>query len=407
MLTKDLLKYTIRADRVYPKYVKPTEKAYLDLALELEGLFARSVGRRYRDFAEDLRQSARAGDPVFEGFCKLLEDRCTFAGLDVDIEERRWSRIVKARELRHKGYETYLEFQDSLSRSLDTPVDVLQDELYADLEEYRIISAFEPWGGEKLVHRYNLAQIQGLLLRAQKVTMTIRSKELLQRRRLLQRLRFCRLLAEFTEDGDELTLGISGPLSLFEQTQSYGLRLCQFFPYIVLFDQWALEADLRLGEKSLRLGVDSSRPIQSHYKGFTGHIPEEFKELITAFNSLSEKDRMSWTVEVGYECLNLGRQNYSVPDLSFRHPSGMVRHMEIFHRWHQAELLRRLESLEKEQIRTICFGVSKDLSKDKELEAALAKFQERDISIFTFRLFPGLKAILTYLAKVEVPSPVL
>lgn len=407
MLTKDLLKYTVRADKVYPKYLKPQDEAYLKMAVDLETFYARNIGRRHRELENDLKQDPRAGDIVFQGFCKLLEDRCTFSGVDADIEERRWKLILDARKMRHKGHETFLEFQQHLAQEQAIPLENLQDDLYGDLEEYRIMRAFEPWGGEKLVHRYNMAQIQGLLLRAQKVKLTISSKDVVQRRRLLQRLRFCRLLANFKEEGEALSLEVSGPMSLFEQTQSYGLRLCQFFPYIVLFDQWELEADLRLGEKSLRLGLDSSRPIQSHYRGFTGHIPEEIMGFISSFQALSEEERMAWTVELGTECLNLGKQSYSIPDLTFRHPSGAVRHMEIFHRWHRAEMERRMEGLDTEQKEFVFFGVSKDLCKDKDLEAALAKFQERNISIFTFRLFPSLKAILTYLAKVKLTSPML
>ncbi len=407
MLTKDLLKYTIRADKIFPKYLKPTDRAFTSLASELEGFYARSIGRRYRELGEDLKQSPQAGETVFQGFCKLLEDRCTFSGVDLEVEEQRWNWMLKARALRQETYSSYAEFQGAVSQSLGISLLEIQDRLYGDLEENKVMISFEPLGGERLVHRYNLAQIQGLLLRAVRVRVKVRSADLLERRRLLQRLRFCHLLAEFSEEENELSLELSGPLALFEQTQSYGMRLCRFFPYIVLFDQWTLEADIRIGEKSLSLSLDDSRPIRSHYRSFTGHIPEEFKELISAFNQLSEAERKGWTVEIGSECLNLGQQNYCVPDMSFRHPAGAVRHLEIFHRWHKAELLRRLEGLGLEQNENFFFGVSKDISKDSDLEARLAKFQERDISIFTFRQFPSLKAILTYLAKVKVPIAVL
>jgi len=220
---------------------------------------------------------------------------------------------------------------------------------------------------------------------------------------LLQKLRFCRLLAEFVENPEgALTLEISGPMSMFEQVQSYGMRLCQFFPYVLLMPKWELEATVKLGENYYELKVDSTRPIRSHYRSFSGYIPEEFQAFMRAFNALPAGDRKDWRVEEGQEHLNLGQQCYSFPDLTLRHKSGMQWHVELFHKLHEAELRKRLAVLMETKEVPLIIGIGQELAKEPALEGLLARSKETGISIFTFRQFPTVKAILTGLPKVKV-----
>lgn len=403
MLTKDLLKFTKRESRVHPKYLKPSDKNLIQLGDELTALYRTHVGQSWRDLSDQLRQHPESSDSVFQGFGKLLEDRCTFGESDEALEEQRWQWLEISRQLRTQEIGGREAFEAQLAAQAGKSFGSMQDQLYADLPEFRSIQSFDDLSGEALLHRYNAAQIQGLLLRAQKVQFSVFEKDLVTRRRLLQKLRFCRLLAEFVENPEgAMVLEISGPLAMFDQPQSYGMRLCQFFPYVLLMPKWELEATVKLGEKYYDLKIDSSKPIDSHYRSFTGHIPEEFQAFMKAFNGLPSSERKDWTVEEGREHLNLGQQCYSFPDLTLRHESGVLRHLELFHRWHEAELRKRLEVLSLQSDVPLILGVSQDLAKEPSLEGLLARKKEMGISIFTFRQFPTVKAILTYLPRVKV-----
>ncbi len=403
MLTKDLLKFSRRDSRVHPKYIKPNDKNLIQMADDLARLYKSFVGQSWRDLNQQIKSHPESSDAVFQGFDKLLEDRCTFGEADEALEEQRWKWLEQSRLLRMQGLQTRGEFEQTLAEQSGCTFSSIQDRLYADLPEFRSIQSFDELSGEALLHRYNIAQVQGLLLRAQKIRFTIFDKDLVTRRRLLQKLRFCRLLAEFVENPDgALQLDISGPLAMFDQAQSYGMRLCQFFPYVLLVSKWELEATVKLGESFYELKVDSSRNMTSHYRSFTGYIPEEFRAFIKAFNDLPAKDRRAWRVEESQEHLNLGQQSYSFPDLTLRHESGALRHVELFHRWHEAELRKRLEVLAACKDVPLILGVSMELSKTEGLEGLLARAKETGISIFTFRQFPTVKAIMTYLPQVKV-----
>jgi predicted nuclease of restriction endonuclease-like RecB superfamily len=402
MLTKDLLKFSRRDQRVHPKYLKPNDKTLIQTADELSRLYKAYVGQSWRDLIEQIKNHPDSSDGVFQGFGKLLEDRCTFGESDEALEAQRWKWLELSRSLRLQSMQSRQDFEARMTALSGLGFEEIQNSIYSDLPEFRSIQSFDEISGEALVHRYNTAQIQGLLLRAQKVRFIIDEKDVVTRRRLLQKLRFCRLLAEFVENPEgALLLDISGPLAMFEQTQSYGMRLCQFFPYVLLMPKWQLEATVKLGENVYDMKIDSSRPIRSHYRSFTGYIPEEFQAFIKAFNALPTNDRQAWSVEEGQEHLNLGHQSYSFPDLTLRHESGALRHLELFHKWHEAELRKRLEVLAGVKNVPLVLGVSLELAKSPSMEGLLAYSKEIGISIFTFRLFPTVKAILTYLPKVK------
>lgn len=396
MLTKDLLKYSSRGDRVYPKYLSMKEGDFQKMAADLDKIYSASVGQRLQDLEDQLKSYSKKQDIVFQGFRKLLDERCEFNEQEETVEEQRWQWFLRAGALRKAGNLDIPSFQSAISRELRLPFDTIAEGLYGDLPDCRTISGYRSCAPEALVHRYNAAQIQGLLLRAQRIRMTVRDASVLKRRRFLQRLKFWRLMAEFEEKDGELSLEISGPLAIFEANQTYGMRLCNFFPCLLLMDKWSIDADIKMGDKFLSLQVDSSRPIQSHYKDFTGHIPQEFKALIEAFNGLDVSARKAWTAAEAQEAINLGQQVYCVPDMSFHKEGVPVIHLELFHKWHGKQLQKRLDSVTKDL--RLLIGISQELVKEKEIESTVAKLQGDGVKIFLFRKFPTPKAILTYLS---------
>src|SRR5206468_545270 len=105
---------------------------------------------------------------------------------------------------------------------------------------------FTPLAAEALLHRLNCAQVQGLLIYALDVRVTMVGSSLAERRRFFRCLKFQRLLSEIQEQEGAFSVSLSGPLRLFQNTQSYGIRLANFFPYILQMPKWELEAEVKL-----------------------------------------------------------------------------------------------------------------------------------------------------------------
>ncbi|MBC7533638.1 MAG: DUF790 family protein [Oligoflexus sp.] len=399
MLTKDLLKYTVRTDKIFPKYVKPNDAEALGFAKHLVEVYASAKGQKQQNLLDRLKQHPKSGSPLFNGLSKLLEDRCAFADSENELEEQRWELFTKAKDLRNSGLMSISDFQNAMvSCSGATSFAQVESQLYGDLPEFRVVQDFEPIDPVDLVHRYNASQIQGLILRSRSLSIIVRDKDAIKKRRFLQRLKFWRLLAEIDESADELKINLSGPLSLFDKSATYGNRLSNFFPNILLMDKWEIKAEVKIGEKVLGLELDSSKPIKSHYGGFKGYIPAEFKEFINIFNALTEDQRKGWVAIEGEDVLNLGQQSYSVPDFSFQNKKGKRIHLELFHKWHEMQLKQRVESLKQSSCDELILGVSGELMGPEKVTEMLGKSRASKAKIFSFKRFPTPKAILAYLS---------
>ena len=277
-------------------------------------------------------------------------------------------------------------------------IDSIKADLYSDLPPFKRVKEFKDFDAFQLVHRYNCAQIQGLLLRAIEVRITINEVDLSSKRRFLRNLKFCRLLGEvYSEDGS-LTIKISGPLAIFDGTVTYGMRLAQFFPYLLLEKKWSLEADVKLKDKVLSLKASFKKPIESHYRDRKTYIPDEFQNFVDAFNEASDKKRYGFRASLGDSFYHIGRQSYCFPDFSLSSENSTY-HIELFHKWHKGQLSKRLESLAYKEGNRLIIGVCKTLQKQRDFNKIIEKHMESGLKIFGFTNFPTPRAVLTQLAE--------
>jgi predicted nuclease of restriction endonuclease-like RecB superfamily len=397
MLTKDQLKYTVRADKIFPKYVKPSDAEANQYAQYLVETFSHARGQKQHSLNEKIKEHPKSSSILFAGLSKLLEDRCEYLESEDAVEQYRWAAFSKAKAIRNSGLMTIREYQAGLMDAMSQDFPSIENRLYSDLPEFRIIEKFDPIDPIDLIHRYNASQIQGLILRSRSLTLTVNDKDPIKRRRFLQRLKFWRLLAEVQESKDGLLIDLSGPLAIFDKSATYGGRLSNFFPNILLMDKWSIVADIKIDEKTLTLELDSSKPIKSHYGYLKGYIPPEFKEFIKIFNEIPVLQRHGFEAMEGDDILNLGGQNYSVPDISFQNAEGKRIHLELFHKWHEAQLKQRVDALMKARSVSLILGVAGELL-PKEKVKEMNNSSNPALSIFSFKQFPTPKAIMAYLS---------
>ena len=95
-----------------------------------------------------------------------------------------------------------------------------------------------------IAYAYNLSHITTFLCFADDVAVTVSNVTLPQKRELMRRLKFHRLMSdvEVDKDSNSLTLELSGPLRLFGKAQGYALRIANFFPFVASLPEWKLEA---------------------------------------------------------------------------------------------------------------------------------------------------------------------
>jgi hypothetical protein len=335
MLTGDLLQFTRRSGRVHPRRVDPSDARLLEAVNGLAGLFQAHIGQRRGDLEEAIGRYVPPGlDPKrVRGLARLLWERCEFqttaeadppalreALFGAAAEE--WKRFSEAGTA---AWRAALVERIGQTQHLTPPeVDAA---LYADLEENQIVTTFESLTPGRLLERYNVAQIQGLLLKADRVRVTAPWPTPQRLRQLLRYLKFFGLLfvaeAHGEGEGKSLTLTVDGPLSVLESATRYGLNLAQFLPALLLWEgPWKLTAEVRLrGRAGIdQLDVEPHPALRSHYPDRGQWVPDDVRRFVEAFNATPGP----WRAEPAEEVSVLPGNAFLVPDFRFVQPGRVL-----------------------------------------------------------------------------------
>lgn len=393
MLTREHLLYRIRERKIRPSFVDPADPELLPLAQRMITTVTDFVGLERGAVEAALRATANAHKKpkVARGLAKLLVDRMDFGAAGEDSEHLRdatfrlASQVLRAL-LEGAGFDAY---EQQLSSRLDL-ADV-RARLFADLPEHQPLLSFRALDAKTLLDRYNLALAQGLLLYTDQVAIQVERPDLLELRRMLRWLKFCRLVAWLERDGERWILMVEGPGSILSMQKKYGLQLARFLGAVPLLSRFELTATIQLPRRvACTLELTEADPLMSPFAGAPGHMPEEIQQFLEAF------DDPTWSIEATPELRHVGVRDVAVPDFVLRHrQKEHAVAVELFHRWHRGVLARRLEALAVKPDPGLVLGVDRSLL-DEELEKRI----EASDQMFVFNAFPSrsvMERVLTTL----------
>ena len=285
-------------------------------------------------------------------------------------------------------------YRKALAGSIGITSEKLSEQLYSDLPPFQKVMKFRKITGEALLHRYNCAQVQGLLLRSEKIKLKLSESSTASLRQLLKYVRFNKLLAKISFDHKKrksIDMQIDGPLSMFLQTQKYGLNLANFFPAILHQQEWELDATVRIHKnRTYIMRLDQSCGIRSHLRQFLAYVPEEIQKL----GQQLAKKLPDWTLSSSNDFVHLYGENMCFPDYLLKHISGKKVPLELFHNWHSAPLLNRLSQLDVQKEAPLLIGINRSLLKNKDVANKLESSSYFSRFGFLFREVPTAAMLL-------------
>ena len=420
MLTKDLLRYKIREGQIYPEFVNPTDSKLLSVSDQLISVFEASPNTQRATLLETSKQiiDSTVGPVIIKrGLEKLLLDRTEFdtAPNEELIAFRQNLFTETSRLLSQDQFSDYEAYHKRVGQIVggesQEEKEALGDRLYADLPNCQPVLSFKTLSAEHLLHRYNAAQVQGLLLHCNSLSLTLTDSMTAELRQLFKYLRFNQLLCtirhvdkhrdlsqqeqkEKIGDDNCFQITVDGPLNLFYKTKRYGMNLANFFVAVLHQPQWELTAEIQFRNKSSsRLYLDESCGIKPISQQFLAYIPED----IQLFQEMLRNKTDDWQIHPGSQFLPLPGDFYCFPDYQLIHTSGIEVWIELFHPWHQGHLLARLNSLAEQENTSLILGVSKELQKQSTIAEALETSEYFSKFGFTFRDVPTMNALLPIL----------
>jgi predicted nuclease of restriction endonuclease-like RecB superfamily len=406
MLTSDLLVARVRKGLVQPEYCDPSAERALELAQTVIAIHEGALGLSREELEEQIDGlcSGLSTELKFvKGLAKLCSDRSEFQ-VDSSLEPEliRAELFARAAEARKTERMNRSQLLAESAVHFQTSVEVLERGLYADLRANEKLIEFKPINPEGLLERYNLALAQAVLFRATNLVIEVREPDPAHYRRLFRALKFHRLLHSVQGDMAEgYQIEIDGPMSLFQKSQQYGLRMASFLPSLILGQNWRLCAQVQWGPNgrvNRGFDLDSSRGLKSTARDVGIFVPEEIQKLKDDWPVDSDWEMIDET-----EIITLSDRGVLIPDFAFRNKvHGRKVLLEVLGYWNRNSLEKRLELIESFGPKDLIVACSRDLMIDREQGDRPEGFSG---AFYSFRSFPLRRELLKILKDRFAEAP--
>lgn len=403
MLPSDLLSYRLQGETIIPKALAVNDRS-IAIAQDHINCFQNCVGKPQKDLDSQLHD-LEGDSPDYRlkrGLAHLLRNSfSTFeiiSPLDPQLLRKRvFSHAAKTPPLPHSRSQNLETLASQLSQELKREVLPVEIEkgLYADLQENRILTEFEPPAPQSLIHRYNLSQVQGIFYKASQVTLNAHRNVPGEYKLLFRYLKLFQLMFYIEGDVDHgFTITLDGPTSLFKSSTRYGLAFAKMLPALLHVTKWNLKAILQHKDHytgSMKQGIyelDYQCNLVTHYppgKPYDSMIEESFAKQW-------EKAKTDWILEREVNLVPIPG-SVMIPDFRLVHPDGRDYILEIVGFWRPDYLQKKFYQVRRSDVDNLILAISERLN----LEKAGIKTDNVPAKIIWFKEKLSPKAVLKIL----------
>ena len=410
MLTADLVTARRRGEELRLVVLSEDERARaVALAGDYLALARAHVGKSRRELeaAWEAVPTAAREQRLAAALRKLVGDRCLYAEVagpgSAEVRAAVFQAAAEARRTLPLGGDLDREaVVAAVAAARDATPAAIESALFADLHGAERLSEIEALDPAALAAGFELAQAQGVLLRATRVVADVRVRDAGRLRALFAKLKFLRLLHTITPlDSTPGQCGyrveIDGPFSLFQSVTRYGVQLGLALPTIADCDRFVIEAQVLWGRARVPLRFRWAG--ETHGDGDGGAsarspaaLPDEVQGLLDAVTALGGP----WRVRPSTEIVHLPGAGLCVPDLAFENAeTGAQALLEVLGFWSREAVWRRIDLVRAGLTRPILFAVSKQL---RVSEAAL----EGDLpgALYVYARAMNARAVIEHVGRI-------
>ncbi len=393
-----------QGDSVVPKQL-PIKSEWLKIATTLIDLFKDAVEGTQGELNQALQilEGEETDYRTKRGLAHIL--RSSFSTFEIvsplDPQELRQKVFARSAQSAQSpdAAERHLEnLALELTQTLERPVEPvhIRQGLYADLQENRILTAFNAPTPEALLHRYNLSQVQGIFYRASHVVLNVHRNDPGEYKLMFRYLKLFRLMTYIEGEADQgFTVTIDGPASLFKPSTRYGLDIAKLLPAILHVTRWELTATLQWKDTYTRQ-TSPKRYTPADTCDLVSHYPpgKPFDSMVeAAFADRWGKLKTEWKLEREVDLIPIPG-SVMIPDFRLVHPDGRTYLLEIVGYWRPEYLRKKFSQVRQSGCDNLILAVSNRLN----LEKAGVKIDQTPAKVIWFKDKLQPKAVLTALS---------
>jgi hypothetical protein len=354
MLTSEQSIVEYKDGRAIPdRLTQAAHRHYRDYAERMLAVYHDGAGRQRRALHKEI-ETVFADEPDcpvrrIQAFCKLLDDAAVYradpAGKVSKLRLEVFSRAARLHPLVQEP-DRLFEHQEAqakaeLARELGTPWDQIETALYSDVVAFQQLDSFPGYPDPAaFLSRYNVAQLQAALYRAERMVVTA-TRDL---KTIVRYAKLARLLHEIERLGpSRYRIVFSGPASVLRETRRYGVNFARFLPALLACKGWELAATVQTPWKAM------AKLLICGTDRFTSHLPapEDFDSgLEESFASKFGPARDGWRLVREGDILHEHQATF-IPDFTFRHDDGTEVFLEIVGFWTPEYLDQKRETLRR------------------------------------------------------------
>ncbi len=357
MLTREegLVVYDDSSGRAFPdRLTRRTHRPYVGYAERLLAIYAHGVGATRRELHRQVENTFAVLDDCprrrIAAFQKLLDEvseyECDSARKAAKLRQQVFSKAAQYHPLVGQVDGVYCHLEADVKQRIATELnrtwEQIDAELFSDVIEFQRLKKFTGYAsGEELLARYNVAQTQAALYRAEQLMVWSQ----VDLKMIIRYAKLARLMHSIRREADgSYCFRFDGPASVLRRSTRYGVAMARFLPGLLACRQWRATAKVlnRFG-KRYRLELSSLDGLHSTAAAVTEFDSELEANFVAAWETADCGD---WTLHRESEILHAG-QTVFTPDFSLVSSNGRKVLLEIVGYWTPEYLEHKTKQLEK------------------------------------------------------------
>ncbi len=353
-----------------PRYLTARDEVWLRSALDVfDGFVSRTVAERDEHLPPRVRSIARehgVSDRIIDGVTTVLLRKYK-TGVVAAVEPTVARQIVFAEAAANARPDRDAALARAGAQLNAKPLDVARS-LFADRSAARVINVAPSLSAADAVEAYNLALVQGLLLRSEVVTVHVREHV----RAVVRFAKLTGLLCTYAIDEHGTRLDVSGPLAVLRHTTKYGFALASFFPTVLATPGFRLQARCIVKGEPLFVRIDASDRIAR-----THALPKDADSKVerALARDVRRLDR-GWHLSRETHAITVGQRVF-FPDFTLRKGGASVL-VEVVGFYTPEYLRSKMETLRAANLRRMIVCIDESLAcDDGQVPGTVIRFKRK------------------------------